>query len=596
MSSDITEQRRVAIYAHWSASPKLTQNSIQYLLSLKKIATSVICVSNSKICQEQLFLLDQYGIDVVLRDNSGFDFGAWKEIILAHANKIKKADGLILCNSSCFLVHDGFESIIDLMDETSDIWGLTAYEDQETSYHLQSYFLLFRKNVLDTWDIFVSFWKNLPKISSWSSAVLSGEISLTSFFRKHNYRCTALFKEFPFDASNINPSIFCANELLLQGSPLLKKKLFTENYDLFLKNGRAMEAAFAMETVKKIDGGFYQEILQELIEITEPSQLLRSLHLTFVTNDAVFTSPDKRTKVAAICHVHYEDQINQISAILRRFLDVADIFLVSSDARLLKSYEKKIKECGVNINCRLQKNRGRNEAAYFVTCKDVWSLYKIVCVLHDKKSSHIKPPIQGKEFFEHCEINLFSSKENISQIINLFEINPLLGLLIPPPPFFGNLIPSVLSPLGRNKKSLQEVNEFLFQGDLFPSVNKVDVSSSPFGSIFWARSSALNPLLTSDLSFDFFPKEPINDSDGTILHALERVYPLIVKKSGFFTGRLINVRYVPVTLDNYGFWILELSSKEKIKFLLKKIIKEKFSTSPFLFSLIKKIYSLFRKY
>lgn len=595
MNQSITEQGRIAIYAHWAPSPKLTPNSIRYLLSLRKVATSVICVSNSKICLDQVSLLESYGIEVVQRENSGFDFGAWKEIILARANKIRKADGLILCNSSCFLVTNGFEIIIDKMDEGSDIWGLTSYEDEDIAFHLQSYFLYFRKSILENWNVFENFWKSLQRISTWSSAVILGEISLTSFFINHNYKCKALFKDFPFDASYINPSIFCANELLLQGSPLLKKKVFTENYDLFLKNGRTMEASFAIETVKEKNKEIYLEILQELVAITEPSQLLRSLHLTFVTNDNVLIPLEKSNKVAVICHVHYRNQVNQIVAILRRFMGIGEIFLVSSDEGLLGIYKEKFKEEGRNIRFRLQENRGRNEAAYFLTCNDVWSLYEVVCVLHDKKSSHIKPPIQGKEFFEHCEINLFSSKENISQVIKLFETNPLLGLLVPPAPFFGNLIPSVLSPMGRNQSSLQEVNEILFQGNLFSTVNSIDVSSCPFGSIFWARSSALRSILDSGISVDFFPKEPIKDSDGTVLHALERIYPLIVKKSGFYTARLINIRYTPVMLDNYTFWTLELKFKDKTIFLLKKIIKERLSNFPLLFSLMKKIYELIRK-
>jgi hypothetical protein len=53
----------------------------------------------------------------------------------------------------------------------------------------------------------------------------------------------------------------------------------------------------------------------------------------------------------------------------------------------------------------------------------------------------------------------------------------------------------------------------------------------PVGSMFWARPSALSPLLDLKLDWDDYPEEPIPD-DGTILHALERLIPFSVGKVG----------------------------------------------------------------
>ena len=53
----------------------------------------------------------------------------------------------------------------------------------------------------------------------------------------------------------------------------------------------------------------------------------------------------------------------------------------------------------------------------------------------------------------------------------------------------------------------------------------------PVGSMFWARSAALRPLLDLELSFEDFPAE-VGQTDGTLAHAIERLYFYACEKSG----------------------------------------------------------------
>ncbi len=54
----------------------------------------------------------------------------------------------------------------------------------------------------------------------------------------------------------------------------------------------------------------------------------------------------------------------------------------------------------------------------------------------------------------------------------------------------------------------------------------------PVGNMFAARPAALKPLLDLDLQWDDYPAEPVPD-DGTVLHGLERILPLVVRKAGY---------------------------------------------------------------
>ncbi|EKD69921.1 MAG: glycosyl transferase, group 1, partial [uncultured bacterium] len=64
--------------------------------------------------------------------------------------------------------------------------------------------------------------------------------------------------------------------------------------------------------------------------------------------------------------------------------------------------------------------------------------------------------------------------------------------------------------------------------------------SFPIGNMFWVRPKAIQPLFDLKFTWDSYPVEPL-PGDGTLLHALERISPLVVEKLGY--KRLVT--YIP---------------------------------------------------
>jgi lipopolysaccharide biosynthesis protein len=54
----------------------------------------------------------------------------------------------------------------------------------------------------------------------------------------------------------------------------------------------------------------------------------------------------------------------------------------------------------------------------------------------------------------------------------------------------------------------------------------------PAGTMFWARTAALKPLFDLGLGGEDYPREPAAQ-DGTILNAIERLLPSVVRHAGY---------------------------------------------------------------
>ena len=76
--------------------------------------------------------------------------------------------------------------------------------------------------------------------------------------------------------------------------------------------------------------------------------------------------------------------------------------------------------------------------------------------------------------------------------------------------------------------------------------------------MFWFRPKALQHLLDQGWKYSDFPKEPIR-TDGTILHAIERIYPFVVQNSGYYCGWVLNDDYARTEWQNLVFMLRKVN-------------------------------------
>lgn len=232
------------------------------------------------------------------------------------------------------------------------------------------------------------------------------------------------------------------------------------------------------------------------------------------------------SKVAVQLHVHYVDLIDEMIGYLNNINVPFDCFVSTNSYKKASYIYKALREkCNANyFEIMIIENKGRDVAPLLLQMKNRCRDYEYLCHIHTKKSKHLDG---GNLWRNHLLRELLGSKAIVDCILKNLETNKALGLVIPS---HYEEIGSITSSWGENKAF---VNNFLLRIGL-PKIPLNKTIPFPSGNMFWARSSALEQAFLNSLSLDDFPDE-LGQLDGTLMHGIERSWPLIVRFNGYRT-------------------------------------------------------------
>ncbi len=186
--------KRVAIFAHYDAKGVIDDYVILYLNKLKKFVDNILFISDCVIDEkEQEKLAGLTIFNLCERSNFSKDFGSYKkgfQILMTDYPEIfRDSDELIFVNDSCYCVGD-FDKVFAEMETTEcDAWGLaddyTNIPSKYDSYHLQSYFLAFRRSSFQQ-EFFIDFIKGIKNYAQPADIVKHYEEGTSQLLLKNN--------------------------------------------------------------------------------------------------------------------------------------------------------------------------------------------------------------------------------------------------------------------------------------------------------------------------------------------------------------------------------------------------------------------------
>ncbi len=551
--------KRFAIYVFYDKQGIVREYVLYCLRGLLEIIPEILVVVNGPLMEESRKKLLALGINLLERDNTGFDFWAWKTgIEWKGYETLAEYDELLLTNNSYYGPLYPFAEMWGKMDTVvCDFWGITKApgknalvlkENSAARYleHVQSYWLVFRKTVLAS-PFFREYWEKLPQLKTFRAAIQKGEVRLTNFFEARGF-LSASYMNFEKYSRLMwaNPTFLHDMQVIDDHCPIVKRKAFFEygNSALIRTNEHRLQNLF--HYIQKSNIYDIDMVWEDLLATQPMSRIHEHLHLNYILSASIplseFSVDEKhRVLIIVFAKTPYTDE--KYTAWIKAFSQFFRLILVCDNDTTMEWYTEKTRPITSHVEIRMQDTQGDWQKAAFFTCSDAVVACEYVCVMNIREPSHSIRAVEEENKQEHCFASLAPSPAYILQILSLFDKNPRLGLLVPVP-----LFDFWSTPLVKPWNNLEDkAKSFLMEKwglslDLDPFV------MAPFGGMFWFRREALKTLCSvhgdSACVFTVAHKDTSSFS-----HIFSCLIPHLAQYNGYYTAYVLPETFAPVYLN-----------------------------------------------
>jgi rhamnosyltransferase len=517
-----------ALYVFYEKDGDVTPDVIFYLQELQKVILEILVIVKGKISPDGREELERLGVKILVEEVGNNNLSSWKVGLEEIGwDVIAKKDGLLLCDSSCFgPVYPFSEMFATMARKQCDFWGINRHQAQnhclgsddsgncELGY-LQGFFLFFEERVLQSRD-FRRWWDNIGLLPEDEQEFGYCEVELTKYLEDAGYRSES-YMDFTKYNNLIkgDASLLCCDiQTIEDRNPLIRKSIFNTEYKEYLSVSRGNQVSDLLKHLCEKTNYNTDYIWEWILRHDKLSCIHQNLHLNYILpTEGISEEKDSRS-VALLMYVYYEDLIDYCYNYASAMPGETDVYLVVSNLEMKKKCLDRFSGLGCShVEVRIMLNRGRDVAAYLIAGRDVFGKYDYVCCVHDKKSPTRGESIEGFNFSEHCFQSLLYNKTYVNQVLEAFEKNPRLGMLVPPILNFGHFSSILGCETEIDIIKMRDVYKMLAC-----HVQLDEQSVIPFGSMFWVRGKSFLPMFRYDWKHEDFPTEPC-PSGCTILHA-----------------------------------------------------------------------------
>ncbi|MHB9016316.1 MAG: glycosyltransferase [Sulfurovum sp.] len=225
---------RICIFSHFDKDNIIDDYVIYYLDYLSKNMDILFVSTSSGLNSHELNKIEQYCHHIIVKENYGYDFGAWKTGLNFLNTKLDEYDWLYLCNDSVYGPFGDLTNIIESMENKNlDVWSMT--DSCELDYHLQSFFIAYGKKAFHH-KLFNEFWQNYKIYKNKFDLIKECEV----IYSNRLINCDDLLVNSFFTSANLtqlNIMHFKWKQLIENNFPFIKIQLLRDNpLNIELKN------------------------------------------------------------------------------------------------------------------------------------------------------------------------------------------------------------------------------------------------------------------------------------------------------------------------------------------------------------------------
>ena len=561
---------RLGIYFFYDQDG-IVDEYVTYLIDdLMKSLSKLIVVCNGQLANEGKILFGQYTEDIIVRENKGLDVWAYKTALDYEGwDNLAQYDEIVLVNSTIMGPVYPFAEMFESMNKRDvDFWGITTYGEENFDpfgcnpygyipEHIQSHFMAYRKSLVSSYE-FKEYWKNMPEIHSYDESVGLHESAFTKRFSDMGFSWDVYVNTEDYKSLTTYPLIFYPKELIeKKRCPIFKRRSFFQDYNYVMLNTTGQPTMELYEYLKSSNLYDVRMIWKNILRTCNQADIAKNMQLNYIVstkNPQVKKQNEEsqNARVASVMHLYFPDLLEDSLKWASAMPEDADIYITTNTEEKKVKIEKVFQNLRCNkLEVRVIENRGRDVSSLLIGVKDVINNYDYICFVHDKKTTQIKPGSVGEGFAYKCFKNVLYNKTFVKNVFQLFEDNPSLGLLSPPVPNHADLFSTLGNEWSTNFEATKELAAKI--GITVPMDEKKE-HLAPLGTMFWFRVEAMKPLYAYNWKYSDFPQEP-NTNDGSILHAVERLYPFVVQQTGFYPATIMADEYARIEMTNLSYYL-----------------------------------------
>lgn len=516
-------QQQVVLVAHWDPEG-IVDPYVKHLCSHFKKLGKMVVLCSANTLHGRVFS-PEWADAIVCRKCPGYDFTSWKVAIEAFPS-LFSSEELTLCNDSVFAPIGSYAPVYDAMASVEcDFWGMTS--SRQVMPHLQSFHLVFKKRALSHSAV-RQFFSSVVCHPDRSVAI-GFELRLGLWLELYGLQPAAFIPFILRKRRNTNPSIHLWKQLLDWGCPIFKREQLTKGgtlarlYDWWTT---VQKQGYPVEYI----AAYYYRLGIDISQASYVGRRANSCPPNIMLGQQAIVLPEEEpsaTSLAVIVHCYYVDILPELVSYLKHLPSWACLFISTDNEAKAVAIRENLKSLDVaRVEVRVLPNIGWDIAPFLVGFKDVILQHELILKVHAKASSHMEQGFSAA-WRQLLYSALMGDAKHIAGILKLFENDPGLGMLAPPT--FLSIREVAQSGRKNLKKLLQHLHFDLRHNDAI---------DFPVGSMFWARSSALRPLLDMKLTFNDFEYTDASVRDYTLAHAVERAFFFSCYRAGLSWGRV----------------------------------------------------------
>lgn len=233
--------------------------------------------------------------------------------------------------------------------------------------------------------------------------------------------------------------------------------------------------------------------------------------------------------VAVHLHFYFEETAGEMAGYLANIPFVFDLIVTTDTASKGDVIKRAVESIPCLRSCEIivVSNRGRDVGPLLFAVSKRLLKYQYVAHIHTKKSTTVG---WGERWRWYLLDNLMGSSAAVWAIFNEFESDPTLGVLYPPS---YPLIAPYADWAGLRDRA-DNLLQRLSLSSMLPAVPHF-----PAGSMFWARTEAIEALLRHDWDESDFEEEDGQLGD-TMAHCVERLWGYVGVRDGFRSAEILS--------------------------------------------------------